>query len=158
MDLFTPIDIAASGLNAQRLRMTAIASNLANVDSTRTAEGGPYRRREVLMEAAPLPDFNAVMSQVLGDDADVNGDTIRVDGLMRGVKAASQIDYDTQPRFAHMPGHPDADVNGMVALPNISVIQEMADMTAASRNYEANLATIQSTLQMIERAVQIAQV
>ena len=127
MDFFTSMDISASALAAERTRMNLISSNLANVNSTRTAEGGPYRRKDAVFTAAPLKEagsFGAALSRA--NDA-------------RSVQVTRVNEDQRPPRMQYEPGHPDADPNGYVAYPNINVVEEMADMITASRSYEANI-------------------
>lgn len=127
MDFFTSMDISASALAAERTRMNLISSNLANVNSTRTAEGGPYRRKDAVFTATPLKEagsFGAALSRA--NDA-------------RSVQVTQVNDDPRPPRLQYEPGHPDADPNGYVAYPNINVVEEMADMITASRSYEANI-------------------
>ncbi|MDR1137759.1 MAG: flagellar basal body rod protein FlgC [Synergistaceae bacterium] len=134
MRIFRSIDIAGSGLTANRLWMDTISSNLANVNTTRTPDGGPYIRR--------VPVFQERMMEASGD---------RESGLPKGwfgFHAASgvrvvDIGTDaTPPRLAYQPDHPDANAEGYVAYPNVYVVREMADMMVASRAYEANLAVV----------------
>lgn len=139
MDLFTAFKISASGLNVQRTRMNVIASNLANINTTRTAEGGPYRRKEVVVAAQPAePSFK----DVLGSEVNkVEVAEIREDnGPLRKV-------YD--------PNHPDADPDGYVSLPNVNLMEEMVDMISTSRSYEANVTATSTTKNMIQRALEI---
>ncbi|TSK04602.1 MAG: flagellar basal body rod protein FlgC [Geobacter sp.] len=127
MDFFTSMDISASALAAERTRMNLISSNLANVNSTRTAEGGPYRRKDAVFTATPLKEagsFGAALSRA--NDA-------------RSVQVTQVNEDPRPPRMQYEPGHPDADPNGYVAYPNINVVEEMADMITASRSYEANI-------------------
>lgn len=125
MDFFTSMDISASALAAERTRMNLISSNLANVNSTRTAEGGPYRRKDAVFTATPLKgSFGAALSSA--NDA-------------RSVQVTQVNEDQRPPRMQYEPGHPDADPNGYVAYPNINVVEEMADMITASRSYEANI-------------------
>jgi flagellar basal-body rod protein FlgC len=156
MDSLLSIEIAASGLDAQRMRMTAIASNLANLHSTRTAGGGgPYQRRDVLFRALPTTSFSELLSQKTSPNEEEEA-RLKVLRLMRGVQATSVIDRDTPPRLSHEPGHPDADENGNVRYPDISVVKEMSDMIAAQHSYEANLALVRSTIAMIQQAMRIS--
>jgi flagellar basal-body rod protein FlgC len=153
MSTFTAMDIAASALSVQRTRMAIVASNLANVESTRDPQvAGPYRRRELVVQATPLADFTQVLREELGarDDA-----AEEVEGALRGVTVSS-IELDPSPPMrVYNPGHPDADAQGYVAMPNISVMREMADMMAAARAYEANLATLRTVRDMATSALEI---
>jgi len=118
MDSFGVFRVSASALAAQRQRMNVIASNMANAHSTKTAEGGPYRRKDVVFSAEP--------------------ENSGVDGL-EGVKVSDVVADTTPPKMIYDPGHPDADKNGFVAMPNVNVIEEMVNMMMASRAYEASI-------------------
>jgi flagellar basal-body rod protein FlgC len=125
MDFFSSMDISATALAAERTRMNLISSNLANANSTRTAEGGPYKRKDAIFSATPPPgSFGAA----LGKATDA-----------RGVQVTQIVEDQNPPRMQYEPNHPDADPQGYVAYPNINVVEEMADMIAASRSYEANV-------------------
>lgn len=142
MDAGTAFAISASGLRAQRLRMDVIAANLANAESTRTPEGGPYKRRDVVLEALPVGERFA---DILGE---AGGSAVRV----------ARVVADTRPpRLVFDPGHPDADPEGYVALPNVNVVAEMVDLMAASRAYEANVAAINATKRVLEATLSIGQ-
>jgi flagellar basal-body rod protein FlgC len=149
-----PIEIAASGAAAQRVRMAVIASNLANAQSTRNADGtGPYQRRMVVVRAATVPAFEAMLQAERvrrGPESDVEPlrSRLLVEQQMRGVIIQS-IERDPSVRKVFEPEHPDADGDGYVTYPDISIIQEMTDMIAASRNFEANAAVIGSTREMV---------
>lgn len=128
MKIFRSLDISASALTAERLRLSVIATNIANAETTRTPQGGPYRRKEVVF----MP---------------------RGDG---GVKvAAIQEDTTTPPRLVYNPGHPDANEEGFVAYPNVSVVNEMVDLLAATRAYEANVAALNATKSMLASSLNI---
>uniref|UniRef100_A0A7V4DH16 Flagellar basal-body rod protein FlgC n=1 Tax=Candidatus Caldatribacterium californiense TaxID=1454726 RepID=A0A7V4DH16_9BACT len=128
MKIFRSFDISASALTAERLRLSVIAANIANAETTRTPQGGPYRRKEVVF-------------------------TPRADG---GVEvAAIQEDTKTPPRLLYDPGHPDADGSGFVAYPNVLVVNEMVDLLAATRAYEANVAALNATKSMITSTLNI---
>jgi flagellar basal-body rod protein FlgC len=134
MDFFSSMDISASALSAERTRMNLISSNLANVNSTRTAEGGPYKRKDAVFTAAPAPgSFGAALGHA--------NDARRVE--------VSQIHEDQNPpRMQYEPNHPDADPAGYVAYPNVNVVEEMADMISATRSYEANVTAAQASKAM----------
>ncbi|MEA3284696.1 MAG: flagellar basal body rod protein FlgC [Synergistota bacterium] len=137
MRVFKSIDVAASSLTAHRLWMDTISQNLANVNSSRTPEGGPYVRR--------VPVFQQILDEI-GEDSKVKG----------GVKVVEIAkDTTTAPRLVYQPDHPDADQEGYVAMPNVSVVREMADMMVASRAYEANLAVTTSAKSMWTGALDI---
>ncbi|HBA87747.1 MAG TPA: flagellar basal body rod protein FlgC [Geobacter sp.] len=140
MDFFTSMDISASALTAERTRMNLISSNLANANSTRTAEGGPYRRKDAVFTATPNGSFGAALGKAT--------DARRVE--------VSQINEDQRPpRLQYEPSHPDADANGYVAYPNVNVVEEMADMITASRSYEANVTASQAAKSMALKTLEL---
>ncbi len=127
------MDISASGLSAQRIRMNVIAANIANVQTTRTPQGGPYRRKEV------------VFANVLGD----------VEAEGRGVKVTGIFPDSSPFKSIYNPGHPDANSQGYVKIPNIDIVTEMIDMISATRSYEANVTAFKSAQGMILKALEI---
>ena len=136
--------ISASGLRAERLRLDAIASNLANASTTRTPEGGPYKRRNVIFEAQGMEsDFAATIAS-MGED-----------GARRGVAVTDVTVDQSQPRMVFDPGHPDANPEGYVAYPNVNPVLEMVDLTTATRAYEANVQAINASKRMSEAALSI---
>ena len=135
-------EISAAGMAAERLRMELVANNIANAHATRTPQGGPYRRRQVV--------FESVMQNASGDVRD------KLHGL-RGVRVAGvETDPSEFPRI-YQPGHPDADAEGMVTLPNVNTATEMVDLISASRSYEANLRVLRSFRDMVEQALGLLQ-
>ena len=142
MSLLDAIGTAASGLSAERLRMDVVAENLANAQTTRGADGQPYRRKVVVLQEAGST-FGATL-----------------DGAMKsaasgGVKVA-QIAQDATPnRLVYDPGHPDADARGYVSMPNVQPVTEMVDLITASRGYEANVTVMQTTKQMFNKTLEI---
>ncbi|MES2201111.1 MAG: flagellar basal body rod protein FlgC [candidate division FCPU426 bacterium] len=146
MNLFSSFEISGSGLSAQRLRMDTVANNIANVNTTRTAEGGPYRRLRVVFEPRqseplfllPLEPKERAMAQL--------SQGVRVTGVSPDPAGAKMV-YD--------PGHPDADAKGYVAMPNINIVNEMVDMISASRAYEANVTAINDAKSMALKALEI---
>ncbi|WP_026840995.1 flagellar basal body rod protein FlgC [Citrifermentans bremense] len=143
MDFFTSMDISATALAAERTRMNLISSNLANVNSTRTAEGGPYRRKDAVFTATPLKEgasFGAALSKAAS---------------ARSVQVTQIKEDQRPPRLQYEPGHPDADPNGYVAYPNINVVEEMADMITASRSYEANITATQASKSMALKTLEL---
>lgn len=142
MDLFSAMRISGSGMSLQRTRMNVVSSNLANINTTRTPEGGPYRRKMVLAEATPLQQEG--FQQTLGD-------------AVREARVLDVQEDKSQPRMVFDPSHPDADENGYVATPNINVMEEMVDMINASRSYEANATAINTAKTMAQRAIEIGQ-
>ncbi|MBP7792953.1 MAG: flagellar basal body rod protein FlgC [Candidatus Goldbacteria bacterium] len=147
MALFNVFEISASGLTAERLRMDVISNNIANVNTTRTVEGGPYQRQRVVFEPRG-EQIGFIFPAIFSDKAK------RVNQF-QGVKV-TQIAPDPQPpRLVYDPGHPDADENGYVHMPNINIVQEMVDMISATRAYEANVTAINSAKQMAAKALDI---
>lgn len=143
MGFLNGIDICASGLTAQRLRMDVIANNLANATTTRTSAGGPYRRQMVIFEArnSGQRNFKEILQKEL---ADYGG--VRVKGIQED---------DSPLRRVYEPSHPDADQEGYVNYPNINVVAEMVDMISTSRSYEANTTVMTSIKNMAMKAIEI---
>jgi flagellar basal-body rod protein FlgC len=139
IDFFTAMEVSASGLSAQRTRMNVAASNLANAQTTQGADGGPYKRRDVVMSAVDVP----------------GADGTPLANAVRGV-AVTQIAQDTKPpRLEYDPGHPQANAQGYVAYPNINPVEEMVDMITASRAYEAGITSMSTAVNMAEKALGI---
>ena len=150
MGLFSSINIAATGLSAERVRLDVIADNMANVNTTRTPEGGPFRRSRVIMR--PRVESPYWRSPFLPQNMD--------NGIGRGVRPAEiQKDYSTENKLRWDPTHPDAIKSGpregYVELPNVDVVTEMVDMISASRSYEANASIIEGSKSMFQRALDI---
>ncbi|MGE4262981.1 MAG: flagellar basal body rod protein FlgC [Desulfovibrio sp.] len=144
MDFMSALDVSASGMKAQRTYMNVISMNLANVKTTRTPEGGAYRRKSVAFAAAPV--FNPFDKEMeRAENRELKG------VIVRGIVA------DKRPmKMVHEPGHPDADKDGYVTYPDINVVEEMANMITTMRSYEANVQAIQDTKAMFNKALQIA--
>jgi len=145
MDPFLPLRICATGLRVQRLRMDLIASNIANVNTTQTPQGGPYRRKDLLVTAVPAVS-NLDFSDIL--EANLNNSLYKVIPI-------SVIEDQRPFKVVYEPSHPDADKNGYVKLPNISPLEEMVNMISALRAYEANVTVINNTKSMILKALEI---
>lgn len=143
MDFLDALNISASGLSAQRVRMNVISSNLANVNTTRTPEGGPYQRKEVILSAQP---GGQSFAEVL--------DAQQAQGLSE-VKVVKVVNDARPPLVRYDPQHPDADAQGYVTLPNINVIEEMVNMISATRSYEANVAAVNAAKNMALKALEI---
>ena len=131
MSLFSVLSVSASGMAAQRSRAEIIAENLANSDTTRTPDGGPYRRRDVVFES------------VLAEE------------MSTGVGVSSVLVDESEPMRRYSPGHPDADKDGYVALPRINPAEEMVDLMGASRGYQANVAAMSAAKDMIHRSLDL---
>ena len=143
MDFMTAFDISASGLSADRTRINTISMNLANAKTTRTAQGGPYRRRSVVQQATDVDDpFSIHMRSAL-------------DRAVQGVRV-SAVTMDNRPfKRVYEPGNPDANAEGYVMYPDINVVEEMANLMSAQRNYEANVTTVDAVKGMFIKALEI---
>ncbi len=143
MDFDHSMRISASGLTANRVYMNVLSSNLANVNTTRAHDGEPYRRRTVIYEASQLENsFDAAVDRALQDEIH----TVRVVDVVPDGRDFREM-YD--------PSHPDADEKGIVRMPNITPIEEMANLVAAARSYEANLSALQTAKQLSLKALEI---
>jgi flagellar basal-body rod protein FlgC len=143
MSLFNSLRISASGLTAERLRLDVIADNLANVNTTRTAAGGPYRRKVAVLEERPVG-----FADLLGiQNASRMG--------RGGVRVAAIAEDTSPPQRVYHPGHPDADAEGYVLMPNVNVVTEMVDMITATRAYESNVTAMNAAKQMALRTLDI---
>jgi flagellar basal-body rod protein FlgC len=134
--LFGIFGITGSGMAAERTRMDVIASNLANADTTRSADGQPYRRKEVVLEATPAPGASFA-------------------DQLAGVTVAGIVDDPSPGRKVYDPGHPDADANGYVTLPNVNPVTEMVDLITASRGYEADVQALQAAKTLFSSTIDI---
>jgi len=144
MDLFTAMNTSSSALTAERTRMNLISSNLANINTTRTPEGGPYRRKDAVFAATPVQDgFGRTLDGVVGKQ-------------LRQVRVAEIVEDRNPPRMQYDPSHPDANPQGYVAMPNVNVVEEMADMITATRVYEANVMSAQAAKNMALKTLEIS--
>ncbi|NLG19506.1 MAG: flagellar basal body rod protein FlgC [Fibrobacter sp.] len=163
--IFSGFEISASGMRAQRIRQNAISSNLANMETTRTDKGGPYRRQFVVFTA----DSDRSDVRLLNREPSLSGTVTNIDHLPvpsgrftkderffgNGVNVAEIREDSRPPRMVYDPAHPDADENGYVAMPNINVVEEMTDMIAATRAYEANVTAFNALKGMYSQALQL---
>jgi flagellar basal-body rod protein FlgC len=144
--LLSALDISASGLTAERLRMDTIANNLANANTTRTATGGPYRRQEVVLQARNAgPSVPGLASGGFSLDLAGGG----------GVEVAGIVDDKTPFKQVYDPGNPDADKRGYVLMPNVNAVTEMTDMITATRAYEANTTAINAVKGEAQHALDV---
>ena len=134
MGMFDSLRIAASGMTAERLRMDVIADNLANADTTRGPNGGPYRRKEVVLESGGAGSFDQVLA---------------------GVHAAGIVEDPSPLRRVYDPGHPDADAQGYVTMPNVNSVTEMVDLITSTRGYEADVQAMNQAKQMFLRTLDL---
>jgi flagellar basal-body rod protein FlgC len=142
MSLFSALSIGASGMAAERARAEALTENLANAETTRTPEGGPYRRKDVVFEAASVSSpFSSIFDAQLQSAS--------------GVQVAGVITDMTDPERRFLPGHPDADSEGYVAFPHINPAEDMVDLMGAARNYEANVAAMTAVKDMIQKSIDL---
>ena len=140
MSLFSAIQVSASGMSAQRMRAEMLVENMANAETTRTPDGGPYKRKDVVFatEIQSSP-FSAVFQNELGT----------------GVKVAEVVTDNSAPEKRYLPGHPDADENGYVAFPKMNPAEEMVDLLNASRTYQANVSAMTAVKDMITNSIAI---
>ncbi|BDR87007.1 flagellar basal body rod protein FlgC [Clostridium tetani] len=141
MKMFNNMRISASGLSAERLRLDTIASNIVNSRSTRGKNGEPYRRKVAIFQENLTKE--------------VNKQTGKREDVLNGVKAIGIEEDQSEFRRVYEPSHPDADENGYVLMPNVNILNEMADMIAATRSYEANVDAINSSKSMFMKALEI---
>jgi flagellar basal-body rod protein FlgC len=143
MSLFGLMSVSASGMAAQRQRAELLVENLANAETTRTPEGGPYRRKDAVFQTEPQASpFSAVFQASLDPPAS-------------GVSVADVVVDDREPERRYLPGHPDADTNGYVAFPRINPAEDMVDLMGASRGYQANVAAMSAVKDMIHRSIDL---
>ena len=143
MDFFNSIQTSSSGLSAQRLRMNLISGNLANANTTRTQQGGPYRRKEAIFAAQSI---NSTFNKILTD---------RQKSQLVGVKVDRIYEDPNPPMMKYQPSHPDANDKGYVAMPNINPLEEMVNMISATRGFEANVTAIKAAKEMALKALEI---
>ncbi|HAT50792.1 MAG: flagellar basal body rod protein FlgC [Magnetococcales bacterium] len=139
MDFLTSFRVTSSGLAAQRLRMNVIAENVANAQTTRTAEGGPYKRKDPVFVAKPFKEM--LSREEMAGATGVSVDRVHVD--------------ERPPRMQYDPNHPDANADGYVAMPNIDMVTEMVNMMSASRSYESNVTVLNASKAMAMKALEI---
>lgn len=161
MAYLSDFDISGYGLSAQRFRMNVISSNIANANTTRTAEGGPYRRREVIFKAT---DFNEVLNKQIAKDNNflkyenpLNDPESQKDAkpAIMSVVVDKVVRDDKDFRMKFDPSHPDANAEGYVAFPNINPVIEMADLIEATRAYQANVSAFTSTKTIAQSAIDL---
>jgi len=143
MDFFSSMNVSSSALSAGRTRMNLISSNLANANATRTPEGGPYKRKDAVFAATPVVSpFNRALEGATAQQ-------------VRKVEVSEIVEDQSPPRLQYDPGHPDANLQGYVAMPNVNVVEEMADMIGATRAYEANVTAVQAAKSMAMKTLEI---
>ncbi|MGK5088602.1 flagellar basal body rod protein FlgC [Bdellovibrionota bacterium FG-2] len=143
MDFFSSMRVSASGLDAQMKRMNTITSNIANAETTRSPEGGPYKRRDPLLAAhTDRESFGEVLQNAMDEN-------------VQGVMVEDIIKDSRPPRMVYKPEHPDANPEGYVAMPNVNTVEEMANMISAQRSYEANVTAMNAAKQMAQKGLEI---
>jgi flagellar basal-body rod protein FlgC len=143
VDILTGMRVSASGMAAQRMRMNTISSNIANINTTKTIEGGPYRRKDVIMESMPeAKSFGEILMNTPQKDIE----RVQVTDVISDLKA---------PLMKYEPDHPDANEEGYVAYPNINLMEEMANMIQATRAYEANVSAMNATKDMAMTSLEL---
>ena len=141
MDFFTAMEVISSGLTAERVRMNVTASNLANAETTRTEAGGPYKRRDPIFRATHLENNLGFQTEL--------------DQAIQGVVVDEVVEDQGPPRLIFDPGHPDANGDGYVELPNVNMVEEMVNMMMAARSYEAGVSAMKSVTEMAQRALSL---
>jgi flagellar basal-body rod protein FlgC len=142
MSLFDSLSVSASGMSAQRMRAALLVENIANSETTRTPEGGPYRRKDAIFTTDQV-------GSAFGSELDAQL------GASTGVRVAG-ISVDTSaPEKRYMPGHPDADANGYVAMPRMNPAEDMVDLMGANRSYQANVAAMSAVKDMIQKSIDL---
>jgi flagellar basal-body rod protein FlgC len=143
MSLFSALSVSASGMSAQRARTELLVENLANADTTRTPEGGPYRRKDAIFTSDPAAvQFSSLF------ETEVNPG-------MGGVRVAQVVTDTRDPEMRYLPGHPDADKDGYVAYPRMNPAEDMVDLLGSSRSYQANVSAISAVKEMIQRSLDL---
>lgn len=143
-DFLSGMRISSSGMAAQRMRLNTISSNIANINTTQTPEGGPYRRKDVVFEA--MPDAKSFGDVIMSTDPKHDFQRVQVTDVISDTKA---------PLLKYEPNHPDANAEGFVAYPNINLMEEMTNMIQASRSYEANVSALQASKDMALAALEL---
>ena len=141
MSLFSAISVSASGMEAQRTRAELLTQNLANAETTRTPDGGPYRRKDAVFASGPV-------SSPFGSEFQSSLENV-------GVSVSDTVTDTRDPEKRYLPGHPDADQDGYVAFPRINTAEDMVDLMGASRAFQANISAISAVKDMIQRSIDL---
>ncbi|HEX4771611.1 MAG TPA: flagellar basal body rod protein FlgC [Bryobacteraceae bacterium] len=143
MSLFTSLSVSASGMDAQRTRAELLVENMANADTTRTPDGGPYRRKDVVFQSDSVGSpFSSALSDAMNGEGS-------------GVAVSDVVVDQRDPERRYMPGHPDAGADGYVSFPRLNPAEEMVDLVGASRGYQANVASMSSVKEMLQRSIDL---
>jgi flagellar basal-body rod protein FlgC len=146
--MFDALNVSATGLTAERLRMDVTAENLANAQTTRGADGQPYRRKEVVLAEVQSGGFGSQLAKAIGAGSASGSQP-------GGVEVAGMTQDQTPGKLVYDPGHPDADANGYVRMPNVDTVAEMVDLISASRAYEANVTAMNAAKQMFSKTLDL---
>ena len=144
MSLFDALTVSATGMNAQRVRAALLVENIANSETTRTPGGGPYRRKDAVFSTQ---DVGSAFGNEL--DAQLNG------SRLSGVRVSGITVDNSEPEQRYMPGHPDADANGYVAMPKVNPAEDMVDLVSANRSYQANISAMSAVKDMIQKSIDL---
>jgi flagellar basal-body rod protein FlgC len=143
MSLFSSLSVSASGMAAERARTELLVENMANAETTRTPDGGPYRRKDAVFQSQQVSSpFSAVFQS-------------EMDATYTGVQVSDVVIDQRDPEKRYMPGHPDADKDGFVSFPRINPAEDMVDLVEASRNYEGNVSAISAVKDMIQQSINL---
>jgi len=142
MSLFDSLSVSASGMSAQRMRAALLVENIANSETTRTPEGGPYRRKDAIFTTDQV-------GSAFGSELDAQL------GASTGVRVAGISVDNSAPEKRYLPGHPDADANGYVAMPKVNPAEDMVDLMGANRSYQANVAAMSAVKDMIQKSIDL---
>jgi flagellar basal-body rod protein FlgC len=158
MGIFDAIDLAGSGMSAQRLRMDVTSENLANADTTRTASGGAYQRQEVLLAQVPGSDFGSTLAGAMGSTsaAPVSaGDGNATPAIPGGVEVTGIVSDKSPGQLVYNPGSPDANAQGYVTMPNVNTVTEMTDLIDESNSYQSDVTAMNTAKQMFSSMLQV---
>jgi len=147
MSIFSALNISASGMTAQQLRSDILAQNIANVDTTRTQDGTPYRRKNVVFAEKSNSNLSSFSNVLTAATRSIAGQGVKITRIIEDNETAMKMTYD--------PSHPDADENGYVTYPNVNVVTEMTDLIDATRSYEANITSFNATKAMLTKGLEV---
>ena len=142
MDIFQTLQISSSALKAQQIRLNTISSNIANIETTHTPEGGPYKKKTVIFQTTPVSSFDKHLAHSMQN-------------ALKGVEVSKIVTINSPARKIYDPSHPDAGADGYVSMPNVNLLKEITDMMTATRAYEANVTTVKSAKRMALKALEI---
>ncbi len=149
MSLFSSLSVSASGMAAQRSRTEVLVENLANAETTRTPDGGPYRRKDVVFQTAEAGSaFASLLETEMNPQA-------RQNPLQTGVEVSELLLDERPPELRYMPGHPDANADGYVGFPHVNPAEEMVDLMSASRGFQANVSAMTAVKDMLNRSIEL---